>query len=321
VAGPAVVELEFGGLKPTDGLVDDADWRKRICRPVPVSPSSRTRRCRRGASRLARMLKLRTPTALRGAAGTYEVPYSTIVRPMDGAEEPGQRWVDVTGAIDGADGAFGVAVLNDSKYGFDVLDGSIGVTGVRSPIYAHHDPAVPKPGIRYQYQDIGFQRFTLAILPHAGAWEDAGVPRRAVELNVRPTTLTESPHRGDLPPAMSFAAVDSPDVVLGALKRAEDGEDLVLRLVESHGRGGRVRGRLGDAEFEVEIGAWQVRSWRLPADGGGPIEVNLLEEAVSASAVEHAAEADGQTNRGAGPPIAEPDRPEPDPPAVEPLGV
>ena len=87
----------------------------------------------------ARMLKLRVPTPLRDGVTTYEVSYAALVRPQDGAEEPGQHWLDVTAV----DGSAGLAVLNDGKYGFDVVDGSIGVTAVRSPIYAHHDPAEP----------------------------------------------------------------------------------------------------------------------------------------------------------------------------------
>jgi alpha-mannosidase len=98
----------------------------------------------------ARLLKLRFATRVTDPVATYEIPYGTIERPANGEEEPGQRWIDVSGPLDGADGVFGLAVLNDAKYGFDVLGGELGVTAVRSPIYAHHEPTIPNPAIRYQ---------------------------------------------------------------------------------------------------------------------------------------------------------------------------
>ncbi|HET9614002.1 MAG TPA: glycoside hydrolase family 38 C-terminal domain-containing protein, partial [Candidatus Limnocylindrales bacterium] len=66
----------------------------------------------------AKLLKVRYATALDDPEATYEIPYGTIVRPPNGEEEPGQRWVDVSGRISGAEA--GLAVLNDAKYGFDV---------------------------------------------------------------------------------------------------------------------------------------------------------------------------------------------------------
>jgi len=261
----------------------------------------------------ARLLKLRVPTRLRDAVPTYEVPYAAIVRLQDGEEKPGQRWVDLTGALDGLDEPCGVAVLNDGKYGFDVVDGSIGVTAVRSPIYAHHDPAVASPGVRYQYQDVGFQRFTLALLPHLGPWETAGVPRRAVELNVHPTTLLESPHPGSLPSVASFASASSPDVILGALKLAEDGSgDAVIRLVDATGLGGPGFVELPAFErgFAAEVGPWQIRTWRVPRGAGAPWEVDLLEEPLERLGFRRERRAMPREAVAASPPVADPDRPE-----------
>ena len=70
------------------------------------------------------------------------------------------------------------------------------MTAVRSPIYAHHEPTVPAVGVRYQFQDQGLQRFTLWLVPHRGKWPDAGLTRRALELNQRPMALIESFHPG-----------------------------------------------------------------------------------------------------------------------------
>ena len=123
------------------------------------------------------MLKLRVGTALTSVEATYEIAYGHVSRPVDGHEEPGQSWLDVAGILPGGQRA-GLSVLNDAKYAFDVLDGSVGITAARSPVYAWHMPMTLQPEGLYAYQDQGQQRFTYALLPHAGDWRNAGtVPR------------------------------------------------------------------------------------------------------------------------------------------------
>jgi alpha-mannosidase len=226
----------------------------------------------------ARLLKLRYASPVSDPVATYEIPYGAIQRPADGDEEPGQRWVDVSGRADGG-GTIGLAVLNDAKFGFDVDAGTIGITAVRSPIFAHHEPAVPREGVRYQFQDQGVQRFTLGLVPHRGSWSDAGLTRRAIELNQPPTVLLESFHDGGLGPSRSWAAVEPDHVVLGAVKLAEDRDDLVVRVVETAGRAAeaRVAFPTWDRELRFAIGAHEIRTFRVPADGSDPVETDLLE--------------------------------------------
>ena len=231
----------------------------------------------------AKLLKLRYATPLTDVAATYEIPYGALRRPADGAEEPGQRWVDASGSLAGFDGVAGLAVLDDAKYGFDIDGGEIGVTAVRSPIYAHHEPMTPVEGVRYQYQDQAVQRFSLALLPHLGTWADAGVSRAAIELNRRPTTLLEAPHPGRLPMTATFAEVRPEHVTLGALKVAEVGDSVVLRLVETAGRPARavVELPVWDRRLEVDIGPFEIRTFLVPAGGGDPVETDLLERPVA----------------------------------------
>jgi alpha-mannosidase len=220
------------------------------------------------------------PTILADVTAAYEIPYGVIERPADGAEEPGQRWIDASGTIEGVDGRLGLAVLNDGKYGFDILDGELGVTAVRSPIYAHHEPTVPTEGVRYQFQDLGLQRFTLWLVPHRGDWQDGGLTRRALELNQRPTLLVESSHAGPLGRTASFVSVEPERVIVGAVKQAEDGDDIVIRLAETTGRAAtaRVRFPAWGGSFETEIGPFEVRTFRVPAGGSGEaVETDLLE--------------------------------------------
>jgi alpha-mannosidase len=230
----------------------------------------------------SKLLKLRFPTRLEDAVATYEIPYGIAQRPANGEEEPAQRWVDASGAL-AKSGRFGLAVLNDGKYSFDVIGGEVGVTAVRSPIYAHHEPAIPKEGTRYAYQDQGLQRFTLGLVPHRGAWPDAGLTREALVLNQRPIVLLESYHDGPLAQRGSFLSVEPEHVVAGAVKLAEDGDDLVVRVVETAGRAGAARVSLPAWEREVafEIEPFEIRTFRIPRDPGAvPVETDLLERPV-----------------------------------------
>jgi alpha-mannosidase len=234
----------------------------------------------------ARMLKLRFPTGLVDTTAAYEIPYGVIERPPNGEEEPGQRWIDVTGTRPGVDGTFGLAVLNDAKYSFDIHEGELGVTAVRSPIYAHHEPTEPRAGVRYQYQDQGMQRFTLRLLPHRGGWAAAGLTRRAAELDMPVTVLVESAHDGPLPTTASYTTVEPEHLVLGSLKFAEEGDDLIVRVVETAGRGARARVDLpvwGRA-VEFDIGRFEIRTFRLARDPGvEAVEVDLIERPVAGS--------------------------------------
>jgi alpha-mannosidase len=228
----------------------------------------------------ARLLKLRFPTALDDVVAAYEIPYGVLERAPNGDEEPGQRWIDVTGHLAESDERFGLAILNDGKYAFDCDRGEPAVTAVRSPIYAHHEPTLPSPGVRYQFQDQGIQRFTLTLVPHRGGWADAGLTRRAMVVNQAPTVLLESGHDGPLPGAASYGRLEPDTVVLGALKVAEDGDDVVVRVAETAGRTGDVLIGLPvlGREIRFAIAPFEIRTFRVPRDAGrDPHEVDLLE--------------------------------------------
>ena len=154
----------------------------------------------------------------------------------------------------------------------------IGMTVLRSPIYAHHDPLVPDPNGHYSYIDQGIQRFHYTILPHDGSWEHAGTARRAAELNQRPVVLNVTYHDGTLPQSQSFAAVEPENLILSVVKQWEDGDDLIVRLYETAKIATRGTIRLLDRTFEADFGAAEIKTFRVPRDPAQPvIETNLLE--------------------------------------------
>lgn len=228
-----------------------------------------------------RALKLRFPINVHFHRATAEIPYGSIERFANGEEEPGQSWVDVSGTSRANGERYGVSVINDGKHSYDVLIRDIGLTVLRSPIYAHHDPAVPQPGRRYSYIDQGLQRFRYAIFPHGGGWEESGLVRLAAELNQPPIALAGTFHpEGQLPQSQSFLSVEPAAVTATVLKQAEDGDDLIVRAYAS----ARVA-----AEATISLPAWgrsfsaafgpcEIKTFRVPRDPAQPVvEVSMLE--------------------------------------------
>jgi len=225
-----------------------------------------------------RMLKLRFATPLEEPTATYEIPYGALERPADGEEEPVQAWMDLSGRHpDG--GRAGLSVLNDGKYSASMLGSTMCLTVLRSPIYAHHEPLAPAPGGEYAFIDQGEQRFAYALLPHAGDWRAAETVRRAAELNRAAVTVPGRSSGGTLPPSGSFASCDAMNVAVSALKRAEDGDGLIVRAYEAAGQAAKATIRLTAWETEIaaEFGPFEIRTFRVRT-GEQPFEVNLLEE-------------------------------------------
>ena len=205
-----------------------------------------------------KLLKVGFTLGVAPDSATYEIPYGTIGRsgrPRTQAERakyevPGQRWADVSVAD------YGVAILNDSKDGWDYKAGPgssvLRLSLLKAPIWPDSTA------------DRGRHHFRLAVYPHAGDWRAAGIDRRAAEYNVPLLAATESSHMGPLGRAASFAGVEPVNVQLTWVKRAEDGDRWVLRLVEWHGRA---------TEATVTLRCATARAWRanMLEDPGAPV--------------------------------------------------
>ncbi len=228
-----------------------------------------------------KLLKLQFPLNLNFIKATYEIPYGHIERPTNGEEEPGQSWVDASGLVRDSQQLYGLALLNDGKYSFDMQRKVLSMTVLRSPVYAHHDPFMPPPDAQYVFMDQGVQHFTYTMVPHAGGWEGAGVVKRAAELNQRPVTVIETYHEhGQLPQHDSFITVDQDNVLVSAVKKAENNDDLIVRCYETT----RVQTTATislphwNRTIQAVFAPCEIKTFRVPQDQTRPIvENNLLE--------------------------------------------
>lgn len=173
-------------------------------------------------------VKLAFPLNLLNEDAWFEIPYAAISRkaiPKTAAESAkfevsAQNWVDYTHS----DGSAGISLLNRSKYGYDVKNNVMRMTLLRSPI----DPD--------EEADQGDHSIEYALYTHAGDWRAADTPLRGNELNYTPHVIHPAKHKGKLPASYSFFSASPDNVVLTAIKRAEDGDGFIIRFVETEGR-------------------------------------------------------------------------------------
>jgi alpha-mannosidase len=166
-----------------------------------------------------RMVKVSFPTRVAAPEATYEIPYGTIRRPSNGEEHAAQKWVDIS------DQDYGVSLLNDSRYGYDVKDNVIRLSVLRSP-------TAPI----YSTDERGVRTLRYSLYPHKGSWQEGDVMPRAYELNNPLIPFVDSVHSGDLPTVNSFLKVEPKNIIVEVVKKAEDSNDLILRLYETEGR-------------------------------------------------------------------------------------
>jgi alpha-mannosidase len=225
-----------------------------------------------------KMLKLRFPVHAHFHKITYEIPYGHIERIANGEEEPGQSWIDLSGSARDTGDVYGVSILNDAKYSFDANIRDVGMTVLRSPIYAHHIPTQPQAEGYYSFIDQGIQRFHYTILPHEASWEKADTVRKAAELNQRPIALIGTFHEGRLPQSASYFEVDQPNINLSVVKKWEDGDDRIVRLYETTKMAMKAKIRLLNRTFEAQFKPCEIKTFRVPQDEAQPvIETNLIE--------------------------------------------
>ena len=173
-----------------------------------------------------KLLKVGFALGVHPDSATYAIPYGIIGRscsPRTQAERakyevPGQRWADLS------DSTFGVSMITDSKYGWDCHGNVLRLSLLRAPLWPD------------SVADRGRHSFRFAVYPHAGDWRAAGTVRRAAEYVVPLLSATEPSHAGPLGRETGLASVDAPTVDIAWVKRAEDSDAIVLRLVEWGGQ-------------------------------------------------------------------------------------
>jgi alpha-mannosidase len=225
-----------------------------------------------------RLAKVTFPLNVQSDFTAYEIPYGYIKRRNPFSpnatlserakyEVPGQKWIDHTNP----EGSYGVSLLNDSKYGFDVVNNSIRMTLLRSATFPtelrSHFGLKVNGDTKGMVTDQGTHQCIYGLYPHISGFDDAGTTMKSYELNYLPTLLIEPPHKGSLPRNHSFISVQPKNIILTTIKKAEDSDGIILRLYESSGK---------DTEAVLEV-----------TDGlESAVETDLLEHKITKVSIE-----------------------------------
>ncbi len=184
------------------------------------------------------LLKVAFPVSAHSDNAAYEIPFGSVERPTTRNtpaeqaqfEVPAYRWADIS------DSKHGFSLLNDCKYGYDAKGNVLRLSLLRSPEW-------PDP-----HADEGHHEFTYALYPHGGGWKNALTIRRGYELNYKLISMPVGKHEGELAPEHSFVQARPENIILTALKKAEDEDALVLRFYEWAGKD-------GEAQLQIPPGA------------------------------------------------------------------
>ena len=186
---------------------------------------------------------------------TYDVQWGNIERPThrntswDWArfEVPAHKWADLS------EGHYGVSLLNDCKYGYDVHENVLRLSLLKSA-------TSPDPNA-----DQGEHRFTYSLLPHSGDWS-TDTAQQAYDLN-DPLIVAPVLAAGSALPAPSLGSVDASSLIVETVKWAEDGDGIIVRLYENE----RARGIAGLVTGFPVRAAYRCN---LMEENGAPLDVS-----------------------------------------------
>lgn len=210
-------------------------------------------RCKLNFAEQLKILKMSFPVNVKNTEAVYSMPYGFIRKTADGIEQPAHKWV----AVENEDGS-GVALLNDSKYSFDIKDNDIRMAAARGCGFADHY------GVRdnkMEFQDQGEQFFSYVLMP----FENGGIAdvvKVANLLNQPVLTVRETHHGGELSTSHSAVEISEPNCIVEVVKGEYDGEGTVVRLYETAGISSHVKVSLRAFKcgFEVDLKPQEIKT-------------------------------------------------------------
>jgi len=173
-----------------------------------------------------KLLKVAFPLAMQAGRATTHLPFGAIGRNTHRNTSWEQAkyeivmhyWADISRPD------YGVTILNDCKYGCDIIDSTIRLSLVRSPIRPDGN------------SDLGEHLFSYALYPHENSWEYGGTCRRGYEYNIPVVTAPmHALEERELDTEFSLLQIDQPNLIMETLKEAESGDGFVMRTYEATG--------------------------------------------------------------------------------------
>ncbi len=227
------------------------------------------------------MLKLELPTSLARPTIHAKVPGDILERQTNGTEEPYQDWAAVQGSIGSND--YTVALLNNSTYSYDCLQGLFRTVLIRSAPFARHNPNQVPHNDNNAWQDQGRQERRFWLAGGKGSFADLALDRLAEEFQTPAEYVMDSAHGGHEGWEQSFLEIQPSSVWVLAVKRAErEPECTIVRMQERSGKHCKatVTSKVLGLDYAVALLPWEMKTLRIKAAAGGRTEVtevSLLE--------------------------------------------
>lgn len=215
------------------------------------------------------ILKLEIPTSFHTPSVFAKVPGAAIRRTPNGNEEPYQDWVALEGSLNGQ--IYTVALVNNSTYSYDCLNGLLRTVLVRSAPYARHNPNLVKDPDLNAWQDQGRQERFFWLLRGKGSYSDMSLDRRSLELQTPCAYVLDSRHSGSQPWERSFLELAPDNIEVLAWKGAEDDNSTILRLQERSGKKttAHIRSTPLHLDEQVELQPWELKTLSITRAGTG----------------------------------------------------
>ena len=209
-------------------------------------------------------LKATFPLSVSNPQATYNWEIGKIQRGNNDPkkyEVPTHQWFDLTDT----GGSYGVSILNDTKYGSDKpADNLLRLTLLYTPgMERVHDY------VEQQYQDWGKHDFVYGIYGHAGDWRNGKSDWQSARLAQPLFVFRTTPHTGKLGHSFSLLHLSSDDVAVRAVKMAENGNQVVVRLQELNGAGTKTVELAGadGVSHVVELNGLEQSLAQIPSSG------------------------------------------------------
>ena len=201
-----------------------------------------------------KMLKFVFPVNTDSPRSFYEIPFMAYERPCNGEEEAAHTWAMV------GDENLALAVLNDCKYSYSAKENELALTAIRSPIYCDHGLTRTEES---NYTDQGLHEFFYALTP-ASIEKKSEIFRKAHAFNTPLTHVLENHHEGKLPLRYEGIAIFEQNILVSAIKKAEDNSGYVFRAYECEGKATSTTIEWkGVGTLQAAFKPYEIKTWKI----------------------------------------------------------
>ncbi|MBR5518289.1 MAG: alpha-mannosidase [Clostridia bacterium] len=172
------------------------------------------------------LMKAAFPVDIHNTVATYDIQFGNVERPTyantswDGAkfEVCAHKWADLS------ESDYGVSIINDCKYGYNIEENVMKISLLKAATYP------------YENADRGMHSFTYSLFPHCGDFRKGGVIKEGYALNI-PLEVSKAPaNNGTICDNYSIVSSDKENVIVEAIKKAEDDNSIIVRLYDAYNK-------------------------------------------------------------------------------------